>query len=153
MIGMLSCDDIAATCRVFRIVGAEWRQREAVARRMGKPAFQEFLRRAHAIYGVGSASIVGLGRPARVVRARHWVMYHAWFDGRDLSLPRIGAMMGGRDHSTVWNGVMAHALRHHLPFPPGARPERAYPVRYEGPEPTEANPWTPEMAVTGRREG
>lgn len=53
-----------------------------------------------------------------VAWARHEVMYRLATE-TSMSNPRIGAVLGNRDASTVFHGVKAHALRRNLPMPVG----------------------------------
>lgn len=67
-------------------------------------------------YGVSSEEILGPSRKGYVARPRHEVMYLAyevrWASGcRRYSQPQIGAFLGGRDHTTVINGIRRHKLR------------------------------------------
>lgn len=50
--------------------------------------------------------------------ARHRLMYALCW-GTTLSLPQIGARLGGKDHTTVLSGVRRHAERNGLPLPRG----------------------------------
>jgi chromosomal replication initiator protein len=63
-----------------------------------------------ALYGVSVIDLKSERRDALTCRARqhcYWTMRHetTW------SLPRIGKMMGGRDHSGVIHGVRRHQAR------------------------------------------
>jgi|GEM_PF-6010202 len=123
------------------------------AARFSRPLLGHFVDVASRIYDVPAAVIMGRSRQDRIARSRGHAMYHAYVDGRGLSLPNIGHRMGGRDHTSVQHMIRRHAIRHGLYNPcPSSSPKTLERFgRYEGPEPTEANPWTPEMAVTGAR--
>jgi chromosomal replication initiator protein len=54
--------------------------------------------------GISPAEIKGDKRTRAIVQARHIVMYLTR-ELTDLSLPKIGERLGGRDHSTVMHGV------------------------------------------------
>lgn len=113
----------------------------------GQPYLTELLGEGAAIYAVGIDDILGKGKPTRIARARHWVMYHAALAGR-MSYPDIARRLNRKDHHTVIHGVRAHALRHGLslisvPIDPASLP----PVTYEGPEPTRDRPWSPTTAI------
>lgn len=65
--------------------------------------------------GVSYADVIGLTRSPDVVEARHLLMFEIKTKVKpDVSLPEIGRMFGGRDHSTVH-----HALKKHG-YEPGA---------------------------------
>lgn len=104
------------------------------------------------IYGVSVDAICGKARTHRVVRARHWVFYRAYMAHR-TSTPETGRRTGGRDHSTVIDGAIAHAMRHGLPMPGARNPDDCYPTKYEGPEPTLEAPWDPVLAGRYRAHG
>ena len=109
--------------------------------RLGRPTVANYLRQAETVYGLPIERILGPRQDAHTVRARHWVMYHAYNNGR-CSLPDLGRRLGGLDHSTVIHGIRAHTIRHRLdmvlrPAPPTKRRSFAF----EGPEPTEAAPF------------
>ena len=55
-------------------------------------------------YGVEVEELVGKKRDAAIVMPRHIAMYLCR-EHTDLSFPRIGDEFGGRDHSTVINGI------------------------------------------------
>lgn len=61
-------------------------------------------------WGIRAAEIVGPSRDTLVVVARHHAMWlmrsHTGF-----SLPKIGTLLGGRDHSTVISGIRQHEAR------------------------------------------
>lgn len=61
-------------------------------------------------YGVSVEEIMGEGRPVNVVRARHECFYRM---SKEIgySLPKIGKVMAGRDHTTIRNGIMKHKSR------------------------------------------
>jgi chromosomal replication initiator protein len=54
--------------------------------------------------GISSTEIIGDKRSRAVVEARHLTMYLAR-ELTDLSLPKIGERIGGRDHTTVLHAV------------------------------------------------
>ncbi|MBS1882901.1 MAG: chromosomal replication initiator protein DnaA [Actinobacteria bacterium] len=55
-------------------------------------------------FGVSRAELVGSGRAATPLRARQVAIYLTR-EMTDLSLPQIGRLYGGRDHSTVLNSL------------------------------------------------
>jgi chromosomal replication initiator protein len=60
--------------------------------------------RVAADFGVSRAELVGSTRAATPVRARQVAIYLTR-ELTDLSLPQIGRLYGGRDHSTILNSV------------------------------------------------
>ncbi len=54
-----------------------------------------------AVTGVSPDEIYGVHRTVSTVRARHLAMYLATVYCTRLSLPAIGRLMGGRDHTTI----------------------------------------------------
>jgi len=54
-------------------------------------------------YGVSVEDIISARRDQKVVRPRQIVMYRLCYE-TDWSLPRIGRLLGDRDHTTVLNG-------------------------------------------------
>jgi chromosomal replication initiator protein len=58
------------------------------------------VKRVVAAFGVSEAELLGASRLRGVLRARQVAMYLAR-DLTGLSLPRLGAAFGGRDHTTV----------------------------------------------------
>lgn len=55
-------------------------------------------------YEIPVYEIVGHGRTAKVCAARQDLMYRLHSSGQ-YSLPKIGKMLGGRDHSTVHHNI------------------------------------------------
>jgi chromosomal replication initiator protein len=55
-------------------------------------------------FGISRAELIGGGRSATPLRARQVAMYLTR-EMTDLSLPQIGRLYGGRDHSTVLNSL------------------------------------------------
>ena len=73
--------------------------------REAEPAGAEVIQsRVAESYGVSRAELVGPGRGATPVRARQVAIYLTR-EATDLSLPQIGRLFGGRDHSTVLNSI------------------------------------------------
>lgn len=65
---------------------------------------EQIQQRVAADFGVSRAELVGSTRAATPVRARQVAIYLTR-ELTDLSLPQIGRLYGGRDHSTVLNSV------------------------------------------------
>ena len=55
-------------------------------------------------FGISRAELVGSSRAATPLRARQVAIYLTR-ELTDLSLPQIGRLYGGRDHSTVLNSI------------------------------------------------
>ena len=65
---------------------------------------EEIQRRVATAFGISRAELVGSTRAATPVRARQVAIFLTR-ELTDLSLPQIGRLYGGRDHSTVLNSV------------------------------------------------
>lgn len=65
---------------------------------------EEIQRRVSAAFGISRAELVGSTRSAAPLRARQVAIYLTR-ELTDLSLPQIGRLYGGRDHSTVLNSI------------------------------------------------
>jgi chromosomal replication initiator protein len=65
---------------------------------------EEIQQRVAADFGISRAELVGSTRTATPVRARQVAIFLTR-ELTDLSLPQIGRLYGGRDHSTVLNSV------------------------------------------------
>jgi len=70
----------------------------------GPSAIEEIQERVATAFGISRAELVGGGRSATVLRARQ-VAILLTRESTDLSLPQIGRLFGGRDHSTVLNAL------------------------------------------------
>jgi len=70
----------------------------------GPTAIEEIQERVASAFGISRAELVGSGRSAVVLRARQ-VAILLTRESTDLSLPQIGRLYGGRDHSTVLNAL------------------------------------------------
>jgi len=70
----------------------------------GPTAIEEIQQRVAGAFGISRAELVGSGRSATVLRARQ-VAILLTRESTDLSLPQIGRLFGGRDHSTVLNAL------------------------------------------------
>lgn len=68
------------------------------------PTGEEIIAVTAVAYGYTPGDLQGPSRKQRLVKARHTAMFlcrrHT-----DLSLPRIGRLLGGRDHTTVIHGI------------------------------------------------
>jgi chromosomal replication initiator protein len=65
---------------------------------------EEIQQRVAAAFGISRAELVGSSRAATPVRARQ-VAILLTRETTDLSLPQIGRLYGGRDHSTILNAL------------------------------------------------
>jgi chromosomal replication initiator protein len=65
---------------------------------------EEIQQRVSAAFGISRAELVGSGRAATPLSARQVAIYLTR-ELTDLSLPQIGRLYGGRDHSTVLNSI------------------------------------------------
>ncbi len=65
---------------------------------------EEIQQRVAAAFGISRAELVGSSRAATPVRARQVAIFLTR-ELTDLSLPQIGRLYGGRDHSTILNSV------------------------------------------------
>ena len=62
-------------------------------------------------HGFRVEEITGASRNAELVRVRHEAMWKARQERPDLSLPQLGRLFGGRDHTTILHGVRRHEER------------------------------------------
>jgi chromosomal replication initiator protein len=71
---------------------------------MGPTTVEQIQQRVASAFGISSAELVGSSRAATPLRARQ-VAILLTREATDLSLPQIGRLYGGRDHSTVLNSL------------------------------------------------
>lgn len=72
---------------------------------VSKPStVEEIQEQVAASFGISRAELVGSGRAATPLRARQ-IAILLTRESTDLSLPQIGRLYGGRDHSTVLNAL------------------------------------------------
>lgn len=76
----------------------------------GRSTMREIIRSVAARRGISVEEIKGPHLRKDIVRARHEAMYLCRAEGC-WSFPQIGAAFGGRDHTSVMNGVRRHAER------------------------------------------
>jgi chromosomal replication initiator protein len=74
------------------------------ARMPEKTPVEEIQRHVSTAFGISRAELVGPGRAATPLSARQVAIYLTR-EMTDLSLPQIGRLFGGRDHSTVLNSI------------------------------------------------
>jgi len=74
------------------------------ARAPERTPVEDIQERVAAAFGVSRSELVGSGRAATPLNARQLAIYLTR-ELTDLSLPQIGRLYGGRDHSTVLNSI------------------------------------------------
>jgi chromosomal replication initiator protein len=75
-----------------------------VSRGSGSTRVEEIQQRVSTAFGISRAELVGSTRAATPLRARQVAIYLTR-ELTELSLPQIGRLYGGRDHSTVLNSI------------------------------------------------
>jgi chromosomal replication initiator protein len=75
-----------------------------IARAAERTPVEEIQERASSAFGVARSELVGSSRAATPLSARQVAIYLTR-ELTDLSLPQIGRLYGGRDHSTVLNSI------------------------------------------------
>jgi chromosomal replication initiator protein len=70
----------------------------------GPTTVEEIQQRVAAAFGISRAELVGGSRAATPLRARQ-IAILLTREATDLSLPQIGRLYGGRDHSTILNSL------------------------------------------------
>ena len=73
-------------------------------RRSDPTSVEEIQQRVAELFGISRAELVGSSRAATPLRARQVAIFLTR-DLTDLSLPQIGRLYGGRDHTTVLNSL------------------------------------------------
>lgn len=61
-------------------------------------------------HGISLVDLIGQRRDRLSAKARHEAFYRMRHE-TTMSLPAIGRRMGGRDHTTVMNGIKRHEMR------------------------------------------
>lgn len=61
-------------------------------------------------HGIALVDLIGERRDRLSAKARHEAFYRMRHE-TTMSLPAIGRRMGGRDHTTVMNGIKRHEMR------------------------------------------
>lgn len=64
-----------------------------------------------ALHGVSWRDMVGREKTKRIAEPRHHAMYAAFVKCPHLSLGKLGVLFGGRDHTTIFNGISQHCLK------------------------------------------
>lgn len=70
---------------------------------------REIIAAIAALYGVKFAEVIGPSRARNIVRARNAAVHV--LKQRGNSTPRVGGLLGGRDHSTILNSCRQFELR------------------------------------------
>ena len=81
-----------------------------VVRSGGRTPVEEIQQRVSAAFGISPAELIGSTRAATPLSARQVAIYLTR-EMTDLSLPQIGRLYGGRDHSTVLNSIRRAEVR------------------------------------------
>ncbi len=74
------------------------------AERSGPTTVEEIQQQVAVAFGISRAELVGASRAATPLRARQ-IAILLTREATDLSLPQIGRLYGGRDHSTILNSL------------------------------------------------
>lgn len=78
-----------------------------------KSTFQKLEATTFKLFGVTRSELYSKRRQREVTLARHFLMY--WACRRTLlSLPQIGRLMGGRDHTTILHGKESYPKKRAL---------------------------------------
>lgn len=77
----------------------------------GRKSGSQVLREIAALHGMTPDEIKANRRKASLVRARQHAMFEMYRQCRHLSLPMIGRIFGGKDHTTVLHAVRRHQQR------------------------------------------
>jgi chromosomal replication initiator protein len=93
---------------------------------------EEIQQRVAGSFGISRAELVGSTRAATPVRARQVAIYLTR-ELTDLSLPQIGRLYGGRDHSTVLNSIRRVEARVAEDVPLATRIEQLRSAIHTGP--------------------
>ena len=82
-----------------------------------RPTAREIIREVARQHNVSIEELQSPSRVARLGVIRMEIYYRLRLE-RGMSFPQIGALMGGRDHTTVLHGVRVWCRRNNLPIPP-----------------------------------
>lgn len=105
-------DPVRYVYRYFSPIGPSLPASPSEQRRTGRQIIHEVA----AKHGVGVLDICSPCRTARFVKPRQEACYRIYTE-TTLSMPQVGRLLGGRDHTTVLHGIRAHAAAHGLPVP------------------------------------
>lgn len=104
--------------------------------RVAHPQIRTLLTEVCRKYDLTYKALIGKRRFYKLVCARNEAAY-LLREKAGLSLPRIGRILGQRDHTTVRHGIVAHARRHYLPIPENTGESWSQRLQ-DGPPPIEA---------------
>jgi chromosomal replication initiator protein len=101
--------------RDYLLIAGQWVDADAKPEPPALPAIpiaphRLILKEVSEKHGIPIVQLVGQQRSRKIVAARHEACYRMAHETR-MSLPQIGAKLGGRDHSTIYYGVQCHAKR------------------------------------------
>src|SRR5258707_841132 len=82
----------------------------------GPPSLQRIIEEVAVKHEVPISNLVGRNRAHPIVMARHEYFYRASAETAH-SYPRIGAVLGSKDHTTVLYGINRYAIRENKPHP------------------------------------
>ena len=71
----------------------------------------DIVRETAAKHRLTVAQLLGQNRSRQYVRPRQEAMYRVFTECKHISYPEAGRRLGGRDHTTIYSGVKAHAQR------------------------------------------
>lgn len=71
-------------------------------------------------HGIHPVALIGQSRKSKIIRARQEAMYRLRAE-RGFSMPKIGSYIGGRDHTTVINGINRHCRLNGIDLPKGMK--------------------------------
>lgn len=76
-----------------------------------KASSRELIERVGAWHGIDRKSIIAHDRRRPVVAARFDAIAAVKIAYPHLSMPAIGRLFGGRDHTTIWHALKARGLK------------------------------------------
>jgi chromosomal replication initiator protein len=96
--------------RQLELANEAVKQANDALRRFNGTSVKQIIERICRATGVSKYDVLSNRRNAELVFARHAVMY--WACRRTgLSLPQIGRLLGGRDHTTILHGKRAYVAK------------------------------------------
>lgn len=99
-------------------IGPQIPHAEMRARRL--PRGRDLIREFALAHDIEVSALISPKRSMHLVRLRQELMV-VLYAQTTLSLPQIGALLGGRDHTTILHGIRKHCEVAGIPVPP--RPE------------------------------